>query len=218
MYLELRFCIACLLPLRNFDNVLHMLLPHSSPFARFEALFGQAQNADPENHNAFVLATVDENARPHARVLLLKGFSESGFVFYSNALSDKGAQLAYVPYAALCFWWPALSQQVRIEGQVEKVSEEEADVYFATRPRLSQEGAWASLQSQPLGERAELLSRLEDIQTRYADGPIPRPPHWGGYRLLPQRFEFWKACPGRLHERQCFERQAEGWRAFLLYP
>jgi len=195
-----------------------MALLHSSPFLRFEELFNQAQCADPENHNAFVLATVDDTGKPHARVLLLKGFHESGFVFYTNTLSAKGEQLAHEAHAALCFWWPALFQQVRIEGQVARVSEEEADAYFATRPRLSQEGAWASLQSQPLEDRQTLLQRLADIQARYAEVPLPRPPHWSGYRLVPQRFEFWKACPGRLHERQCFEREGEGWRDFWLYP
>lgn len=195
-----------------------MLLPLSTPFARFETLFSQAQHADPENHNAFVLATVDEQARPHARVLLLKGWDEAGFVFYSNTLSAKGGQLAREAHAAMCFWWPALLRQVRIEGETFPVSAEEADAYFATRPRLSQEGAWASLQSQPLADRQTLLLRLADIQAHHAKAPIPRPPHWSGYRLVPQRFEFWKACPGRLHERQCFERQGEAWREFWVYP
>lgn len=213
----LQFCIATLLLPRNFDNVSFMtLLP--PPFAHFETLFAQAQRVDPENYNAFVLATVDENQRPHARVLLLKSFHESGFVFYTNTLSAKGTQLAHAAHAALCFWWPALFQQVRIEGEVSPVAEEEADAYFASRPRLSQEGAWASLQSRPLESRQTLLLRLADIQARYADGPIPRPPHWSGYRLLPHLFEFWKACPGRLHERQCFEKQGETWKDFWLFP
>jgi pyridoxamine 5'-phosphate oxidase len=207
-----------LLLLRIFDNVLRMTFLHATPFARFEALFNQAQSADPENHNAFVLATVDEAARPHARVLLLKSFDVSGFVFYTNVLSAKGTQLSHEAHAALCFWWPALFHQVRIEGKVAPVSAEEADAYFATRPRLSQEGAWASLQSQPLESRQTLLLRLAEIQNRYAQRPIPRPPHWSGYRLMPHRFEFWKACPGRLHERQCFERRGEEWRDFWLYP
>jgi len=195
-----------------------MPLPFSAPFAHFGVLFGQAQQVDAESYNAFVLATVDGEGKPHARVLLLKDFSELGFVFYTNTLSAKGAQLAQRAQASMCFWWPALLQQVRMEGPVAPVSAQEADAYFATRPRLSQEGAWASLQSQPLESRQTLLSRLEGIQSLHAQGPIPRPPHWSGYRLLPQRFEFWKACPGRLHERQCFEREGEGWREGLLYP
>jgi len=195
-----------------------MPLPLSTPFVHFEALLNEAQRADSENYNAFVLATVDEKARPHARVLLLKSLDASGFVFYTNTLSTKGEQLAHDTHAAMCFWWPALLQQVRIEGCVTQVSADEADAYFATRPRLSQEGAWASLQSQPLADRQTLLLRLAEIQARYAQAPIPRPPHWSGYRLVPQHFEFWKACPGRLHERQCFERQGEGWKNFWLYP
>ncbi|MCL2626779.1 MAG: pyridoxamine 5'-phosphate oxidase [Cystobacterineae bacterium] len=190
----------------------------SAPFARFETLLSQAQHADSENYNAFVLATSDENQRPHARVLLLKGFDEAGFVFFTNTLSPKGKHLAHHPYAAMCFWWPTLLHQVRIEGQVSGVSSEEADAYFATRPRLSQEGAWASLQSQPLLSRQTLLLRLAEIQSCYGDKPIPRPPYWSGYRLAPQRFEFWKACPGRLHERQCFEKEGGKWEEGLLYP
>ncbi|MCL2013069.1 MAG: pyridoxamine 5'-phosphate oxidase [Cystobacterineae bacterium] len=195
-----------------------MPLPLSAPFARFEALFNQAQNVDAENYNAFVLSTVDEKTRPHARVLLLKGFAETGFVFFSNGLSAKAVQLAHNPHAAMCFWWPGLLQQVRVEGTLSQVAEEEANAYFATRPRLSQEGAWASLQSQPLADRQTLLLRLAEIQAHHAHKTIPRPPHWHGYRLFPQYFEFWKACPGRLHERQCFERQGPAWKTFCLYP
>ncbi len=159
--------------------------------------------------------------RVSARVVLLKGVDERGFRFFTNYTSDKGAQLAAHPRAALCFHWKTLGEagvQVRVEGAVERLSGEESDAYFATRPRGSQLGAWASLQSQPLPARAAFEARLDEVERRYAGSPVPRPPHWGGFVVVPERIEFWQGATFRLHERHLYLCEAGVWRQEMLYP
>lgn len=192
--------------------------PAAEPFERFSALFEQAKGAQPKDPNACTLATVDDRGRPSARVVLLKGTDSRGFVIYTNQQSRKGKELIGSHFAALCFYWPALDVQVRVEGAVEEVTPQESDEYFATRPRNSQLGAWASLQSQPLDSRATLEKRFSDAAEKYKAGPVPRPPHWGGFRLVPDRFEFWKAGENRLHHREHYQRDPSGWNKTLLYP
>ncbi len=195
-----------------------MSLPHHVPFARFAEVFSRARAAQPQDPNAVTLATVDAQGRPSARVVLLKDFDERGFVLYTNGQSRKGRELSQQAVAALCFYWPALQEQVRVEGRVEPVSAADADAYFATRPRESQVGAWASLQSQPLGARSELEARVADLTRRFEGQAVPRPPHWGGFRVVPTSLEFWKAHPFRLHWREVYERDGEGWALRTLYP
>jgi pyridoxamine 5'-phosphate oxidase len=188
------------------------------PFQAFAELYELAKDAYPEEPNAAVLATVGQDGRPSARVVLLKGFSPEGFVFYTNLESRKGRELRVHPSAALCFYWPRLHQQVRVEGTTEQVSDAQADAYFATRERGSQIGAWASTQSRPLSTRQELESRVEELTKRYAGKPIPRPPFWSGFRLIPDRIEFWNGRPNRLHDRVVYQRRAGTWSTGLLFP
>lgn len=192
------------------------------PFALFERWFNDAVATEqpPVEPNAMMLATADEAGQPHCRVLLLKGLDAQGFVFYSNYNSAKGQQLAQQSRAAMTFFWPALERQVRIEGVVEQVSAEESDAYFNVRPLGSRLGAWASEQSQPLSGRDELESALALIEQRYAGNQHPpRPAHWGGYRLLPQRIEFWQGRTCRLHDRLNYLLQADGsWYRERLAP
>jgi pyridoxamine 5'-phosphate oxidase len=194
--------------------------PMSDPFERFATWYAEAVKAIPEDPNAMVLSTVGLAGRPSARVLLLKGFDTRGFVFYTNLESRKGRELAAHPAASLTFHFRPLRRQVRVEGLVEKVSPEEADAYFATRPRGSQVGAWASTQSAPLPGRATLEARVAEVEAQYQGKPIPRPPHWSGYRLVPDQIEFWVGRENRLHEREVFMRDAPGapWTVQLLYP
>ncbi|HSJ62833.1 MAG TPA: pyridoxamine 5'-phosphate oxidase [Gemmatimonadaceae bacterium] len=191
------------------------------PIARFEALLAAAEALDravlPEP-TAMTLATVGPDGRPSARIVLLKSVGADGFVFYTNLRSRKGRELLGNPHAALCFHWQALEQQVRVEGPVTLVPDAEADGYFATRPRISQLGAWASDQSEPLAEYAHLERRLREAEQRFGTGPVPRPPHWSGFRLLPHCIEFWRSRPFRLHERERFERHGDAWRMVRLYP
>ncbi|MBJ6761129.1 pyridoxamine 5'-phosphate oxidase [Myxococcaceae bacterium JPH2] len=188
------------------------------PIQRFAALFERAKQAIPVDPNAMVVATVDDAGRPSARVVLLKDFDSRGFVFFTNHESRKGEQLRAHPFAALCFYWQPLDQQVRVEGRVERVTDAEADAYFQSRARGSQVGAWASLQSQPLAERELLEQRVADVEARFEGRPVERPPHWSGFRVVPDRIEFWHARPSRLHERHVYLREADGWRTQMLYP
>ena len=167
---------------------------------------------------AFALATVGPGNRPSVRILLLKAVDSSGFVFYTNTLSRKGRELAGNDRAAMCFWWGPLHRQVRIEGRVEPVNAADADAYFATRARGSQIGAWASNQSQALGSREELLDAVRKVEAHYATGPVPRPPHWSGYRLVPDSVEFWYGREDRLHERIEYRREGNAWVERILSP
>jgi pyridoxamine 5'-phosphate oxidase len=190
----------------------------ADPIARFRALFEKAQAVEPYDATAMTLATADERGRPAARMVLLKGADERGFVFFTNRESRKGRELEANPFAALCIHWPASEQQVRIEGRVERVSDAESDAYFASRPRESQLGAWASHQSAPLSSREELEARVRELDARWP-AAIPRPPHWGGYRLVPDRIELWFAGAGRLHDRFAYERDGDGtWVMTRLNP
>ena len=193
---------------------------YTSALATFSDLLEQAKlSIDPEP-TAMTVATVGRDGRPAARTVLLKGFDERGFVFYTNFSSRKGRQLAANPQAALLFHWRHLHEgvQVKIEGTVEPVSAEEADAYFASRPRGSQIGAWASLQSQPLASREQFDVRYADYEKQYEGVPVPRPPHWSGFRVVPERIEFWYGAQFRLHERQCYERNNGVWSQVMLYP
>lgn len=195
-----------------------MHTPLAEPFSRFQALFERATLAQPKDPNAVTLATVDAHGRPSARVVLMRGFDERGFVFFTNHLSKKGAQLLEQKVAALCFYWPALDEQVRVEGTVEQVEASVSDAYFAGRPRGSQVGAWASHQSQPLASREALAQRVLELTAQYEGQAVPRPPHWGGFRVSPGSIEFWKAQESRLHVRTLYLRDGDGWSTQLLYP
>ena len=190
----------------------------TDPFARFQAWLAAAEASEPNDPNAMTLATATADGRPSARMVLLKGVDDRGFVFYTNRESRKGGELAENPHAALLFHWKSLRRQVRVEGPVEEVSAAESDSYFASRPRLSRLGAWASDQSRPLSSRAALVGRVAELELRYKFGEIPRPPHWGGYRLVPEAFEFWQDMPYRLHDRSRLVRAAGGWDESRLFP
>jgi pyridoxamine 5'-phosphate oxidase len=191
-----------------------------NPFLQFQNWFTQALNAQVIEPNAMTLATVTSDGKPAARIVLLKEFDERGFVFYSNFQSRKGQELAQTPAAALVFWWGELERQVRIEGLVTLVSEAEADTYFRSRPRGSQLGAWVSNQSQVIVDRSVLEERLEQLEQDYRDQPIPRPSHWGGYRLAPTYFEFWQGRSNRLHDRLCYRHvtASNTWQVERLSP
>ncbi len=191
-------------------------MPVDDPIAMFSELFERAgrECAEP---NAMVLSTVDADGRPSARYVLLKGIDEHGFVFYTNLGSRKARALAANPYAALTFYWPP-DKQVRVEGDVERVSDADADAYFATRPRESQIGAWASKQSAALTSPASLDQRVLEILDRFDGVPVPRPPFWSGFRVVARSIEFWTRDPARLHERVHFERRDGGWSRSLLFP
>lgn len=188
------------------------------PFALFDEWFAEARAKELNDPNAMALATVAADGQPHVRIVLLKGQGRAGFVFYTNEQSAKGEQLAENPRAALLFHWKTLRRQVRIEGPVDRVAGAEADSYFASRSRDSQIGAWASDQSRPLDRRATFESRFEEMKRRFEGKDVPRPPHWGGYRVAPERIEFWSDRPHRLHERRIFIRLGGAWTEGLLYP
>ena len=187
------------------------------PLAVFERWLDEAWKGEPNAH-AMTLATATPEGRPSARLVLLKGLDRRGFVFYTNLESRKSEELYANPYAALCFLWKSLNRQVRVEGAVEQVGDDEADAYFASRPRDSQIGAWASDQSRRLESRALLEGRVEEFSRRFDQGTIPRPAYWSGYRVVPQRVEFWQERPSRLHDRLLFVREGEGWRRQRLFP
>lgn len=190
------------------------------PFRLFSEWLSDAERSEPNDPNAMTLATVDDTGLPDARMVLLKGLDARGFVFFTNTESAKGRELAGNPKAALVFHWKSLRRQVRVRGPVERVSDREADEYFATRPRLSQIGAWASRQSRPLEGRFALEAAVAATTARYAIGTVPRPPHWTGFRVLPVAVEFWHDRPFRLHDRVVFRRPAPdtSWERTRLFP
>lgn len=189
-----------------------------NPIQQFHKWFAEALDAKLPEPNAMTLATVDENARPTARILLIKGVDEQGFVFFTNYESRKGHELAANPHASLLFYWIELERQVRIDGSVVKTSAEESDAYFASRPLGSRIGAWASEQSKEIESRAVLEARERDMAAKYGEHP-PRPAHWGGYRLMPHAIEFWQGRPSRLHDRILYTRETGGdWRIARLSP
>lgn len=191
---------------------------NSDPILRFRELLAQAAQLGNVPYNAAAFATTGKDLQPTVRMLLLKDVDDRGLVFYTNLESRKGRQMDGNPRASACFWWPQLRQQVRFEGAVELVSERESDEYFASRPRGSQIGAWASRQSSELSSREELIAAAESFAAKYKDQTVPRPPYWSGYRLLVERIEFWREQPDRLHDRELYTRQADGWIIRLLAP
>jgi pyridoxamine 5'-phosphate oxidase len=189
-----------------------------NPLDRFQEWFREAERAGVDVPEAMALATAGAQGAPSVRMVLLKGADEDGFVFYSGYLSRKAGELERNPRAALLFYWRPLGKQIRVEGAVERVSEAASAAYFATRPRGSQLSAWASHQSRPLANREELERRYTELEREYEGREIPRPPHWGGYRLRPEAIEFWEHRENRLHDRIRYTRAREGWRRELLAP
>jgi pyridoxamine 5'-phosphate oxidase len=190
------------------------------PFGLFAAWFAEATRSEPNDPNAMALATADSDGLPDVRMVLMKGYDTAGFVFYSHLDSAKGRELAANPKAALLFHWKSLRRQVRVRGPVERVTDAEADAYFATRPKQAQIGAWASKQSRPLESRMAFEKAIALSAAKYALGEVPRPPGWSGWRIRPQTFEFWHDRPFRLHDRIQFRRETAdgGWTKTRLYP
>lgn len=202
------------------DRPIHNLTPFGlseagdKPSALFDHWFIEARQSDPNNAAVVALATATPDARPSLRMVLLKEYSEAGFLFYTNYKSRKAAELSENPSSAMTFWWPAQERQVRIEGKIEKIRAAESDAYFASRPRENQLSAWASPQSRVI----EQPITLDELRKRFGDEPIPRPANWGGYRLVPETFEFWQGRASRLHDRIRFARTAAGWQIDRLAP
>lgn len=195
--------------------------PVQNPLSRFNRIYAQAMKVDRAilpDPNAMSLATIGMNGAPSVRIVLMKSVDEDGFVFYTNLDGRKGRDLRTHPIAAICFHWPSLEVQVRAEGSVSPVTDREADEYFATRQRDSQIGAWASIQSQPIEHASDLAIRIAEVEERFDGTDVARPPFWSGFRLRPDRIEFWKARPNRLHERHLYTRAGENWTMETLYP
>lgn len=195
--------------------------PVQNPLSRFNRIYAQAVKVDRAilpDPNAMSLATIGMNGAPSVRIVLMKSVDEDGFVFYTNLEGRKGRDLRTHPIAAICFHWPSLEVQVRAEGSVSQVTDREADEYFATRARDSQIGAWASIQSQPIEHASDLAIRIAEVEERFDGTDVARPPFWSGFRLRPDRIEFWKARPNRLHERHLYMRAGENWTMETLYP
>ncbi len=190
----------------------------SDPFVQFAHWFDEYLATGPIEPSAVVVSTVGDEGSPSSRVVLLKGFDLNGFVFFTNYESKKGRDLGLNPSVVLHFFWPELERQISIAGRAERTSREESETYFASRPPASKLGAWASKQSEQLSSRKELEDRLEEIRGQYSDGDIPCPPFWGGFRVVPTRFEFWQGRPSRLHDRICYELNEGDWRILRLYP
>lgn len=189
------------------------------PFALFERWFAEAEASEPNDPDAMALATSTPDGRPSVRMVLMRLHGPQGFGFFTNLESRKGEEIAANAHAALCIHWKSLRKQVRAEGLLEEVSAADADAYFASRSRNSRIGAWASEQSRPLGSRETFLDRIDQVKERFGEGEVPRPPHWSGFRLIPERIEFWEDGEFRLHHRRLFTRQPDGgWSEGLLYP
>jgi pyridoxamine 5'-phosphate oxidase len=193
-------------------------MTQDDPLGHFRELLSRAQSLEEGDPNVMALATVGADGHPSVRMMVLKDVDERGFVFFSSYRSRKARDLAHQPRAALCFHWPSIAVQICVEGRVERTSSEESDAYFTSRPRSQQLAAWVSRQSAPLASRSELLGQYRETDARYAESPISRPAHFGGYRLVPERLEFWHGHEHRLHDRVLYVRDAEGWTAERLYP
>ncbi len=195
-----------------------MRITADEPIKIFNEWYEEAKSLEPINPNAMTLATVNDQGRPSARMVLLKHADLDGFVFYTNLGSRKASELTANPNASLCFYWKTLAKQVRVEGVVELVDDAEADDYFASRPKLSQLGAWASKQSQPLEGRMALEKRIARYSAKFNDGTVPRPDFWSGFRLRPVQIELWREEAFRLHDRTRYQREGDGWTVDTLYP